>query len=266
MRTACHSRRDAAALGADEQAVLPGQVPGELRTMGGGDGQQSQPPQGPQETLWKWSVGTTARSFWASSVPRQAGKAASLSAHRGPMGIRLLWSTKKYCFGDDETQLGKYAWYSATSGSITTHPVGQKKPNAWGLYDMHGNVWEWCQDWYDEDYYVLSPADDPVGPSGGSCRVHRGGMWSNSPVGCRAAYRTYDLPAWCDLRLGLRVAQLPADNPVPASNSAPADNSVHLFFAGRSDPAGCAFITTRMPFSTTETTSLSRRSAWPVPR
>ena len=175
-------------------------------------------------------------------------------------------STKKYCFGDDETQLGKYAWYSATSGSITTHPVGQKKPNAWGLYDMHGNVWEWCQDWYDEDYYVLSPADDPVGPSGGSCRVHRGGMWSNSPVGCRAAYRTYDLPAWCDLRLGLRVAQLPADNPVPASNSAPADNSVHLFFAGRSAPAGCAFITTRMPFSTTETTSLSRRSAWPVPR
>ena len=147
-------------------------------------------------------------------------------------------STTQYCFGDDEAQLGKYAWYSANSGNITTHPVGEKKPNAWGLYDMHGNVWEYCRDWYDEDYYVLSPADDPAGPPEGSDRVHRGGMWSNSPVGCRSAYRTYGPPGWCDLRLGLRVAQVPADKSVPVDKSVPADKSVHLFFAGWTVPPG----------------------------
>jgi formylglycine-generating enzyme required for sulfatase activity len=83
-------------------------------------------------------------------------------------------SKARYCFGDDETQLGEYAWYNFHSDE-QTWPVGQKKPNAWGLYDMHGNVWEWCQDWFDDkgQYYKDSPVNDPSGPTAGSLRVYR---------------------------------------------------------------------------------------------
>ena len=85
--------------------------------------------------------------------------------------------------------LGEMGWYWDNSGG-GTHPVGQKKPNAWGLYDMHGNVEEWCQDWYDYDYYTESPTSDPTGPSSGSCRVYRGGGWRNDAQYCRSARRS----------------------------------------------------------------------------
>jgi sulfatase modifying factor 1 len=87
--------------------------------------------------------------------------------------------------------------------------VGQKKPNPWSLYDMHGNVWEWCSDWYDEKYYAQSPAADPKGPDAGSFRVLRGGSWSNDPVYCRSAYRHYGTPTnrndWFGFRVVLSV-------------------------------------------------------------
>ncbi len=89
-------------------------------------------------------------------------------------------SEARYCYGDDKARLGKYAWYEATS-KVKTRPVGLKKPNAWGLYDMHGNVSEWCSDWYDGRYYEKSPIDDPKGPGVGSQRVARGG-WFYSPA------------------------------------------------------------------------------------
>ena len=98
-------------------------------------------------------------------------------------------SNGRYCFGSDKTMLGEYAW-GMTNSNGTTHPVGLKRPNAWGLYDMHGNICEWVQDWYGENYYGKSPHDDPKGPSSGSLRVLRGGSWFFSQ-GASARGRNY---------------------------------------------------------------------------
>ncbi len=114
-------------------------------------------------------------------------------------------STTRYCCGDDDSRLGEYAWHDVDQ----THPVGEKKANAWGLYDMHGNTWELCQDWYDGKYYANSPTDDPRGPATGSCRVSRGGGCVDPAGFCRSAYR-YG-PGITDSTLGLRLALIPAD-------------------------------------------------------
>ena len=110
----------------------------------------------------------------------------------------------EYCYGDGEVKLGKYAWYRGNSGE-RTHPVGRKKPNAWGLYDMHGNVDEWCTDWYDANYYVNSPATDPTGPSSGSQRVLRGGSWFEYAFNVRSVDRYLSAPGNRNHLGGLRV-------------------------------------------------------------
>ena len=91
-------------------------------------------------------------------------------------GTKTAWS-----FGNDEKVLGDYAWYEENADDIGeeyAHQVGLKKPNAFGLYDTHGNVFEWCHDYYEEDYYQQSPTNDPQGPESGSFRVLRGGSWN----------------------------------------------------------------------------------------
>ncbi len=120
-------------------------------------------------------------------------------------------STGGWCFGDGETELADYAWCEKNSQN-KTHPVGQKKPNAWGLYDMHGNVWEWCQDWYAGDY-SKSPPDNPAGPPAGSKRVYRGGGWLNSASGgnCRSACRGDQVPGFRYGSVGFRVLLVLAD-------------------------------------------------------
>ena len=113
-----------------------------------------------------------------------------------------------FSFGDDTASLGQYAWYEGNSGE-KPHPVGQKKPNAWGLYDMHGNVWEWVQDWYGENYYRKSPGTDPKGPSSGSYRVGRGGSWVDSSGFCRSAQRICLIPGGRRFDRGFRLALSP---------------------------------------------------------
>jgi formylglycine-generating enzyme required for sulfatase activity len=113
-------------------------------------------------------------------------------------------STTAFCFGSDEGKLGEYAWYEKNSGS-TNHPVGTKKPNAWGIHDGHGSVWEWCSDWYDSRY-PKGPLIDPVGPSRGSNCVSRGGGWDNTAADCRSAIRNRITPGNRNNNLGFRLA------------------------------------------------------------
>ncbi len=119
-------------------------------------------------------------------------------------------STTRYCFGDDESGFGEYAWHDANSGS-KTHSVGEKKPNAWGLYDMYGNVWEWCQDWYDGADYAKSRTDDPTGAATGWNRALRGSCWYCPAAGCWSAFRSYRAPECQIDSLGLRVSRVSAD-------------------------------------------------------
>ena len=133
--------------------------------------------------------------------------------YRLPTEAEWEWScragtTTKYSFGDDEKQLGKYAWYDSNAwdkGEKYAHATGQKSANPFGLHDMHGNVWEWCQDWYDSGWYAKSAATDPAGPSSGSSRVLRGGSCYNESANLRSARRNACTPGYRYGNIGFRV-------------------------------------------------------------
>ena len=111
-------------------------------------------------------------------------------------------TSTKYSFGDDESEFGTYGWYSDNSGK-KTHPVGSKQPNAWGLYDMHGNVWEWCQDWYGD--HPSGSVTDPGGAASGSHHVLRGGSWFDLAGVCRSSDRLMGWPSNRRDDFGFRV-------------------------------------------------------------
>jgi sulfatase modifying factor 1 len=120
-------------------------------------------------------------------------------------GTKTTWS-----FGDDEASLGDYAWHRENAydiGELYAHQVGLKEPNAFGLYDMHGNVYEWCHDYFEEDYYKQSPAQDPPGPVTGSSRVLRGGSWDHNSRRTRSANRNRLVAGYRYHRYGFRLVR-----------------------------------------------------------
>ena len=147
-------------------------------------------------------------------------------------------SKTRFCFGDEEWKLGDYAWYRKNTwkdGERHAHAVGRKKPNAWGLYDMHGNVHEWCRDFYDKKFYAAGGNSvDPTGPAAGYERVGRGGFFLSTGVFCRSSLRGSgtNVLAYAGGLVGFRVvsplvgpkgrkrARPPATAPLPATSPA----------------------------------------------
>jgi formylglycine-generating enzyme required for sulfatase activity len=133
-------------------------------------------------------------------------------------------TTTRYSNGDDPEGLAKVAKVTSDKGRTAfpavqnlmvlqgeddrfTAPVGSFPPNRFGLHDMHGNAWEWCADWYGEDYYSRSPVDDPPGPDSGTRRVRRGGGWNSFPLWPRSSFRNWNTPDSRCVNLGLRIAR-----------------------------------------------------------
>ncbi|MCK9197298.1 MAG: formylglycine-generating enzyme family protein, partial [Syntrophales bacterium] len=114
----------------------------------------------------------------------------------------------KWAGTSSEGRLGDFAWYEANAED-RPHRVGEKKPNVLGIYDLTGNVWEWVQDWYDENYYKAGPKDNPQGPNDGTARILRGGCWLDQAKDTRSSFRFFFNPGKWFKSIGVRLVRTP---------------------------------------------------------
>jgi formylglycine-generating enzyme required for sulfatase activity len=149
-----------------------------------------------------------AREFYLklSSLPAEkaAGRMYRLPTEAEWEHACRAGTSTRYHSGDDESDLREVAWYEANS-NVRTHNVGRKNPNKFGLFDMQGNVMQWCKDRYEKDYYQEGRNLDPVGPNDGLYRVLRGASWLAGPKNCRAAFRSQGAPAFRYKTIGFRI-------------------------------------------------------------
>lgn len=163
----------------------------------------------------EWVIWQDATNFCrlSTSTERAAGRLPAGYEYRLPTSAEWeyacrAWTSTRFSYGDDPgyTNLNNYAWYDY-KGAVTTHPVGKKLPNPWGLYDMHGNVYEWCEDWHPNSL-PGGRVTDPRGPKTGLYHVFRGGAWNSIARRCRSAYY-YGYPLFEASAFGFRVVLAP---------------------------------------------------------
>jgi eukaryotic-like serine/threonine-protein kinase len=146
--------------------------------------------------------------YTLTQVERKAGRLPANLEYRLPTEAEWEYAcragtTNLFSFGNSAAEADRFAWTAENSGAAT-HPVGQKLPNPWGLHDMHGNIWEWCLDWFAE--YPAADTENPVGPEQGKFKVFRGGGWNNDVDFARSANRFVMAPARGIFFVGFRVA------------------------------------------------------------
>ena len=138
---------------------------------------------------------------------RVAGRLPDGYAYTLPTEAQWEYACRAGTTGAYAGDLDAMGWYDSNSNK-TTQAVGQKRANGWGLYDMHGNLWEWCLDWW--EYYSSGSVTDPDGPNSGTFRVYRGGSWGDTAQGARSANRDWGAPDFRVTNLGFRLALAPS--------------------------------------------------------